>query len=522
MISGWIGRASRTVRLALLFGALAAGLAMPRDPVSAGQGSTQTLGEQAAARDGGFAAASATGVITESMVATDSTDPLDSGGGEYALPGVTELTDDQRREIQAEIDENIRRLGLRGPQGLGPLNVGLSFPLRAASALTDYGFHGVSAFVDHNLSNPNALQDYSCGARTYDYAGYNHKGTDFFTWPFGWSKMDNAEVEIVAVAPGTIVFRQDGNADRSCTMSTSPWNAVFVQHGDGSVTWYGHMKRNSVTPKPVGATVAAGEYLGVVGSSGSSTGPHLHFEVHRAGGALVDPFAGTCNNIASWWTAQRPYYDSAINSLTTGSAAPVFPSCPNPEISNAKDRFNRGDTVYFTTYYRDQLYGQQSQYAVYRPDGTVFRSWTGTLSVSYYAASYWYRSYALAANAPFGRWRFEVVYNGNTYTHTFVVGNVVSLHGRPASEAIWLDWETLAGVPMTGTWKIAYEGVPGVQPSPITEVVSATRAYTLTGLANYTWYTVTVSALIDSAPAMSDTVRVMPTDKFWYLPLVVY
>ncbi len=511
----------RALRLIVFLGVLAAGLAMSRDPVSAGPATVRSQGEEVVAHDGGSAAAGATGVITGSLVAADGTDPLDSGGGEYALRGVSELTDEQRREIQAEIDGNIRRLGLQGRQGTAPLRVGLALPLRAASKLTDYGFHGVSAFVDHNPSSPDWLRDYVCGTRTYDMAGYNHRGTDFFTWPFGWSKMDNAEVEIVAAAPGTIVFRQDGNADRSCAVNGNAWNAVFLQHADGSVTWYGHMKRNSVTAKPVGSTVASGEYLGIVGSSGNSTGPHLHFELHDQGGGLIDPYAGSCNNVASWWVAQRPYYDSAINSLTTGSAAPVFPSCPNPETSNAKDQFNRGDTIYFTTYYRDQLYGQQSQYAVYKPDGTVFRSWTGTPSVSFYAASYWYRSYALAANAPYGRWRFEVVYDGKTYTHYFVVGNAVSLHGRPASEAVWLDWETLAGVPMTGTWKIAYEGVPGAQASPVTGLASATRAYTLTGLANYTWYTVTVSAMVDAAPTMSDTVRVMPTDRFWYLPLVV-
>jgi hypothetical protein len=458
-------------------------------------------------------------VITGALVAADDTDPSDSGGGEYVLPGVPELTDEQRQAIQAEVDRNIERLGLQGPRGAIPVRIGLALPLRAASKLTDYGFHGVSAFVDHNLSNPNWLLDYECGTRTYDMAGYNHKGTDLFTWPFGWSKMDNAEVEIVAAAPGTIVLRQDGNADRSCAMSSNPWNAVFVQHADGSVTWYGHMKKNSVTGKSVGDTVAGGEYLGIVGSSGSSTGPHLHFEVHDQGGSVVDPYAGTCNNIASWWIAQRPYYDSAINSLTTGSAAPVFPSCPNPETSNAKDQFNRGDTVYFATYYRDQLNGQQSLYAVYQPDGTVFRSWTGA-AVSYYAASYWYRSYGLPANAPYGRWRFEVVYDGQTYTHDFAVGNTISLQGRPASGAIYLDWETLAGVPMTGTWKIAYDGLPGAQASPIAGLGGATRAYTLTGTANYTWYTVTVSAVVDAMPVMSDTVCVLPTDRFVYVPVV--
>ena len=48
------------------------------------------------------------------------------------------------------------------------------------------------------------------------------------------------------------------------------------------MAWYGHLKRGSVTPKVVGAPVAAGEYLGTGGRFGNSTGPHLHFELDAA------------------------------------------------------------------------------------------------------------------------------------------------------------------------------------------------------------------------------------------------
>jgi murein DD-endopeptidase MepM/ murein hydrolase activator NlpD len=419
--------------------------------------------------------------------------PSDFGGGEYRLPDVPDLTDPQRQEIQTEIDQNIKLWGLHRPENPTPFSTALAWPIRAAHSLTDYGYHGIGAFVDHNAANPDQLQDYYCGTRTYDLAGYNHQGTDIFTWPFGWNKMDNSEVEVIAAAPGTIVLRQDGNFDRSCGMNSNPFNGVIIQHADGSQAWYIHLKKNSVTSKSVGATVVTGEYLGIVGSSGSSTGPHLHFELHDAGNHVIDPYAGACNNLSSWWTAQRPYDDSAVNSLTTGSAAPVFPTCPNPAISHAKDQFNRGETIYFTTYYRDQLFGQQSLYTVYQPDGTVYRSWTGASSDSYYAAAYWYRSYALGANVPFGLWKFEVVFNGQTYVHQFTVGYTVALRGRPADRAIYLDWETLSGLPITSTWQIAYAGLPGAQASPITGLGSPTRAYTLTGLTNYTWYTVTLS-----------------------------
>jgi len=55
---------------------------------------------------------------------------------------------------------------------------------------------------------------------------------------------------------------------------------------------------------------------------------------------------------------------------------------------------------------------------------------------------------------------------------------------------------------------------------PITGIISSTRAYSVTGLTNYAWYTVTLNALLDSSPFLTDTVRVMPTDRLVYLPLV--
>ena len=60
---------------------------------------------------------------------------------------------------------------------------------------------------------------------------------------------------------------------------------VRVQHDDGTVTLYAHLSKLLVT---VGQRVAAGTHLGLEGSSGQSTGPHLHFEV-RVGGGPVDP-----------------------------------------------------------------------------------------------------------------------------------------------------------------------------------------------------------------------------------------
>jgi hypothetical protein len=64
-------------------------------------------------------------------------------------------------------------------------------------------------------------------------------------------------------------------------------NAVDVDHGAGIVSRYAHLARITPTIRP-GTTVTAGQVLGVEGSTGTSTGNHLHFEI-LINGTPVDP-----------------------------------------------------------------------------------------------------------------------------------------------------------------------------------------------------------------------------------------
>ena len=66
--------------------------------------------------------------------------------------------------------------------------------------------------------------------------------------------------------------------------------AVYILHEDGDVSVYGHMDEILVAP---GDYVEAGDTIALLGNRGQSTGPHLHFEVHKGGmnGKRVDPVA---------------------------------------------------------------------------------------------------------------------------------------------------------------------------------------------------------------------------------------
>lgn len=81
---------------------------------------------------------------------------------------------------------------------------------------------------------------------------------------------------IAAAAAGTVTFAGPRGGYG---------NLVIVDHGDGTETRYAHQDSLAVV---VGQVVAAGEVVGTVGSTGRSTGPHLHFEVRRHG-EPVDP-----------------------------------------------------------------------------------------------------------------------------------------------------------------------------------------------------------------------------------------
>lgn len=107
------------------------------------------------------------------------------------------------------------------------------------------------------------------GRRTDPFTGRVawHEGVDF-------AGKDGSD--IVAVASGVVTW----SSERS-----GYGNLVEINHGNGYKTRYGHCKENLVK---VGDVVKKGQIIALMGSSGRSTGPHVHFEVYKNGRA-VDP-----------------------------------------------------------------------------------------------------------------------------------------------------------------------------------------------------------------------------------------
>ena len=99
----------------------------------------------------------------------------------------------------------------------------------------------------------------------------------------GYSRL-HAGIDFGAAYGSPIYAVSDG------TVSFAGWhgghgNFVKLEHGSGFGTGYGHMSRIAVSP---GSHVRAGQVIGYVGSTGLSTGPHLHYELYRSG-APVNP-----------------------------------------------------------------------------------------------------------------------------------------------------------------------------------------------------------------------------------------
>ena len=114
-------------------------------------------------------------------------------------------------------------------------------------------------------------------------------GSGQMAWPaqgsvssyYGWRWGSFHQGIDIAANKGVQIIAADAGMVSFAGWSGGYGYLVKIDHGDGRETWYGHQSKIAVK---VGDTVAKGDVIGYVGSTGNSTGPHLHFEVHEGSG----------------------------------------------------------------------------------------------------------------------------------------------------------------------------------------------------------------------------------------------
>ena len=187
--------------------------------------------------------------------------------------------------------------------------------------------------MDHDPDERTRISCRDYAGRGFPYCYDGHKGSDFLLLG-GFEAMDQGSARVVAALAGTVVDTVDGNYDRchtdimsadvSCDGFPMRANYVTLRHEGGWETRYYHLKSGSVSVN-LGDEVSCGEQLGLVGSSGYSAGPHLHFEVTDQFRLTWDPYAGPYSQSYTLWHVQtvsgEGSFPSAASSLPSTSCS---------------------------------------------------------------------------------------------------------------------------------------------------------------------------------------------------------
>ncbi|MDG4783448.1 peptidoglycan DD-metalloendopeptidase family protein [Micromonospora sp. WMMD961] len=156
---------------------------------------------------------------------------------------------------------------------------------------------GVLAPASPALAAPTFKVPFPCGQSWSGQTRSGHSPAN----AVDFNRTDDLGDPVVASAPGTV--------DRVTDLGgTSYGKYVRINHGGGYSTYYAHLNGFNVS---VGQTVGYGKVLGWVGSTGGSTGPHLHYEQRLNGGDIKVRFNGT---LALYWGTKTYTSDNGCSS----------------------------------------------------------------------------------------------------------------------------------------------------------------------------------------------------------------
>lgn len=254
---------------------------------------------------------------------------------------------------------------------------------------------------------PGIFSDYRGG--TYGYDG--HDALDIGLAHF--RKMDEG-VDVLAAAAGTVVTALDGAYDRWTGSNPAPsgevGNLVTIDHGGGLRTTYAHLKRDSVAVT-VGQSVVAGELLGEVGSSGQSSGPHLHFAVYKNGRPIETYF-----NPELWWYEPLPYTGDRPGVLDAG----ISDHWPGPTEIESGVQDHRvystadgaGQLAVMWVYFYGMPAGADISFLYRRPNGSVHANYQWALEDGA-GAGFWNTGIEIPTTRSLGTWEVEFHVNGD-------------------------------------------------------------------------------------------------------------
>ena len=237
-------------------------------------------------------------------------------------------------------------------------------------------------YVDWGAGNDG--YDHKCRSKTYD----GHQGTDFVIRSF--AAMDSG-VAVLAAASGTVISVKNDLFDREklSDVSKGIGNYIALSHSNGYQTYYAHNRKGSSRVKP-GDRVKAGDTLALVGSSGNSSDPHLHFEVWYDSSYVVDPFQGTCGNPATLWLNPIEY-DSSFGIWKSGLIGFEPDLDTLREEPHSKDIFNSGDDEAIS--YWNICYGVRKNDVIrirwFHPNGVEWFSYDYTANRDFWYFYYW-------------------------------------------------------------------------------------------------------------------------------------
>jgi murein DD-endopeptidase MepM/ murein hydrolase activator NlpD len=398
------------------------------------------------------------GWLTPSAVNAQSPSSFGAGGRAAGInnlkeqPALTdELSEDMIREIREKISQYETLSSSKKPTIVPNATVAQPIPYHFFPHAGTLGRDiYIGNFVDQTHGQGIIPTAWDCSNRTYS----GHTGEDSLIRSFHEQAIGQP---VFAAMTGRVVgWRDDAfDGNTSCTPGV-PVNYILLDHGQQQYSIYLHFRQFSIPPdiKVVGLLLKAGTQLGLTGSSGCSTWPHLHFETWFGGFGVLglpgtnltiqwpfiyDSFPGPCNAVPSGWTSPAPFTGLQTYAKDIALSASPFPNSLQNGFTDVLDVTPRVAT--FTTNqtvaYRPELInipaGSNYDVIFTRPDGAIhFRDagpFNNPTTIRNPVGPWWFANQLFMT----GTWRIDLFVNGLRLATTFfqVVSSPAQIVNRP-------------------------------------------------------------------------------------------